>query len=211
MSLVREISIEYSVNSIGNKIKMLRSNAGFSLQELAKRAGVSSTAIHKIERSEMTPTITVLMKIADVFGKKVGFFIGEEDGFDQFELVRDVEFYKKKDRKRVANSRKTIEFEPMTLKLRDGNLHGGIFYILPGEKSINPITSHHGEEIIYQLEGAMECRISDKTYVLRPGDNLHFRATLSHSWRVLGNQRSVNLWFMTPPPFGATEVSWEYF
>jgi quercetin dioxygenase-like cupin family protein len=52
----------------------------------------------------------------------------------------------------------------------------------------------------------MEYSIKDRTYRLRPGDSLHFLASLPHSWKVVGEESSVNLWIMTPPPLGMTEV-----
>jgi len=208
VDLIKELLIEQSVNNIGNKIKLLRTQQKFSLQQLAGRTGVSSTAIHKIERGEMTPTITVLMKIASVFGKTVGYFVGEEQEFNHFEFVEGAEFYQSEERKRISNSKRTIEIEPVAIRLCDGKIYAAVMRFMPGEHSSRGTHSHHGEELIYQIEGSIEYTVSGKAYVLKPRDSLHFLATQPHSWRVIGKKRCVHLWIMTPPPSGATELQW---
>ena len=59
-----EEHVEGIVSSIGPKLKKLRQEQRLSLQQLASKAEVSAAAIHKIERNDMVPTITTLLKIA---------------------------------------------------------------------------------------------------------------------------------------------------
>ena len=55
----------------GDVIRKLRNAAGWTLPELAERAGVSFTAIHEIEIGiTKQPTRGVLTKVAAVFGLK---------------------------------------------------------------------------------------------------------------------------------------------
>ena len=61
--------IEQTVSAIGAKVAKARAERGWSLQQLAARAGLSPAAIHKIEKSGMTPTITSLMKVATALGR----------------------------------------------------------------------------------------------------------------------------------------------
>ena len=69
--------LERIVGSIGLKVFSLRKRMGLSLQQLGKRSDVSAAAIHKIEKSGMTPTIASLMKVASALGKSVGYFVEE--------------------------------------------------------------------------------------------------------------------------------------
>src|SRR3954464_5018245 len=64
--------IEQTVSAIGAKVAKARAERGWSLQQLAKRSGLSPASIHKIEKSGMTPTITSLMKVAAALGKGAG-------------------------------------------------------------------------------------------------------------------------------------------
>src|SRR3954453_23105880 len=79
--------IEQTVSNIGAKVAKARAERGWSLQQLAKRAGLSPASIHKIEKSGMTPTITSLMKVAAALGKSVGYFIEESDGLRPVTVV----------------------------------------------------------------------------------------------------------------------------
>ncbi len=53
---------------ISARIRLERESRGWSLSELAQRAGVSRAMIHKIERSESSPTATLLARLAGAFG-----------------------------------------------------------------------------------------------------------------------------------------------
>jgi len=68
------------VSSIGPKVKELRREQRLSLQQLAVKAEVSAAAIHKIERNDMVPTITTLLKVATALGRPVSYFVQEADG-----------------------------------------------------------------------------------------------------------------------------------
>jgi len=47
---------------ISARIRLEREARGWSLSELAERAGVSRAMIHKIERAESSPTATLLAR-----------------------------------------------------------------------------------------------------------------------------------------------------
>lgn len=53
---------------ISARIRLERESRGWSLSELAERAGVSRAMIHKIERSESSPTATLLARLSGAFG-----------------------------------------------------------------------------------------------------------------------------------------------
>ncbi|MBP8254622.1 MAG: helix-turn-helix domain-containing protein [Citrobacter sp.] len=50
------------------RIRIERESRGWSLTELAERAGVSRAMIHKIERGESSPTATLLGRLSGAFG-----------------------------------------------------------------------------------------------------------------------------------------------
>ncbi|EJA2536007.1 helix-turn-helix domain-containing protein [Citrobacter freundii] len=62
-------TIEDSINQrISARIRIERESRGWSLTELAERAGVSRAMIHKIERGESSPTATLLGRLSGAFG-----------------------------------------------------------------------------------------------------------------------------------------------
>src|SRR4051794_31555351 len=65
------------VDAIGPKVRDLRQQAGLSLQQLARRADVSAASVHKVERGDMVPTITTLLKLADALERPIGHFVDD--------------------------------------------------------------------------------------------------------------------------------------
>lgn len=61
---------------IGNKIRQMRLNAGFTQEQLANKIGVSAQSVSKWENGVSMPDITLLPDLAEVFG------IGIDDLFD---------------------------------------------------------------------------------------------------------------------------------
>ena len=62
-------TIEDNINQrIGIRIRLERESRGWSLSDLAERAGVSRGMIHKIERGESSPTAMLLGRLSGAFG-----------------------------------------------------------------------------------------------------------------------------------------------
>jgi transcriptional regulator with XRE-family HTH domain len=168
--------IEQAVSGIGAKVAGVRAERGWSLQQLATRAGLSPAAVHKIEKSGMTPTITSLMKIASALGKSVGFFIEESDS------LRPVTVVRRDERSRLYTSKQGLTLE---------NISGryGPFFVAGAEAAVEPRAdsgpvpmTHPGEELVLVLGGEMEFTVDGESYALAEGDSIHFRANRPHSW-----------------------------
>jgi transcriptional regulator with XRE-family HTH domain len=62
-------TIEDNLNQrISTRVRIERESRGWSLSELAERAGVSRAMIHKIERGDSSPTATMLGRLSGAFG-----------------------------------------------------------------------------------------------------------------------------------------------
>ncbi|NPA50661.1 MAG: helix-turn-helix transcriptional regulator, partial [Epsilonproteobacteria bacterium] len=62
---------------IGDRIKFLRENIGLNLTELAKRASIAKSTLHKIEENKTNPTINTIWAIAKALGVSFGELIDE--------------------------------------------------------------------------------------------------------------------------------------
>lgn len=56
---------------VGERIAKLRSERGWTLQEAARHTGVSFSTLSKIERQELSPTVTTLTKIASGYNMRL--------------------------------------------------------------------------------------------------------------------------------------------
>ena len=104
--------IERTVSEIGAKVAKARAERGWSLAQLAERAGLSTASIHKIEKSGMTPTIASLMKVAAALGKSVGYFV------EEVEATRPVTVVRADERTRLYTSKQGLELAEHLRPLR---------------------------------------------------------------------------------------------
>jgi transcriptional regulator with XRE-family HTH domain len=62
-----DIIVDELGHRLAQRIRLERDSRGWSLAELAERAGVSKATISKIERAEVSPTAVVLVRLASAF------------------------------------------------------------------------------------------------------------------------------------------------
>jgi len=62
-----DILVDDLSQRLAQRIRLERDSRGWSLAELAERAGVSKATISKIERAEVSPTAVVLVRLASAF------------------------------------------------------------------------------------------------------------------------------------------------
>lgn len=81
--------------NIGERITQLRKQKNLSQDELAKKTGVSRTIIGNYERNTNTPSIEVIIKLANVFNVSLDFLIGEGElaafNKDLLKRIEDIE------------------------------------------------------------------------------------------------------------------------
>ncbi len=186
--------VEKIVSKLGQKIRAVRKEKGLSLQDLARRSGISAAGIHKIESNGIIPTITTMMKIADALGKRISYFLEEEE-------ERDVVFIHVGERKPIFTFKKGLLLQGISAKkYGDFLMTAAYAEVEVGASSGRKKMSHRGEELIYCLEGSMEFKVNGRTYILNPGDSLHFKTHLEHSWKNVGNTKAKLIWILAVSP-----------
>ncbi len=182
--------IERTVSALGAKLAMARAERGWSLAELARRAGVSTASVHKIEKSGMTPTIATLMKVAAALGTSVGSFIDEDVAVTAAIVVRGDE------RARLYTSKTGIALDNVSGRYGRYRLAGAEARVEPLATSGPDPMRHPGEELVYLLEGAMCFTVDGEAIHLEPGDSIHFRTDRPHTWANPAERPARALWFM---------------
>ena len=182
--------IERTVSALGAKLAAARAERGWSLAELARRAGVSTASVHKIEKSGMTPTIATLMKVAAALGTSVSFFIDEDVEVPAAIVVRGGE------RARLYTSKTGIALDNVSGRYGRYRLAGAEAVVEPRANSGPDAMRHPGEELIYVLEGALCVTVDGKPIDLGAGDSIHFRTDRPHTWENPSERPARVLWFM---------------
>ncbi|MEW5947638.1 MAG: cupin domain-containing protein [bacterium] len=183
--------------AIGEKIRELRQQNGWTIQKLADVTRLSPGGIYKIEAGQMTPSITTMMKIARAFNRRIGYFIGED------EPVRDIEIVKRAKRKKFTSTEAGISAERIAGSLEDSRIFSVVLTIGPGRTSVEKPIAHKGEELILCLQGQLELTFKGGRHVLRKGDSAHYKSESPHRWKNTGKSDARALFVMTPTPFSS--------
>jgi transcriptional regulator with XRE-family HTH domain len=172
----------------------LRQASGLSLQQLADRSGVSAASIHKIERSTMVPTITVLMKLARALDRSVSYLVDEEEAPSS-----PVALVRARSREPLFASREGVMMENIAGPAGRFALSGALVTVEPGADSGKAPITRPGEDLVYVLSGALEFDVDD-VYRLRQGDALHLPTDHPHRWRNPTSKPAKAMWISLRTP-----------
>ena len=176
-SVRMEEHVDDIVSSIGPKVKMLRQEQRLSLQQLAVKAEVSAAAIHKIERNDMVPTITTLLKVATALDRPVTFFVEQDGGQPD-----PVAFTPASDRPAVFTPHEGLTLAGISGPYAPFRSAAAIASVAPGANSGEKPLVHAGEELILTLEGTLTFDIAGTRHEVGAGDALHFMGDQPHHW-----------------------------
>ncbi|WP_088103566.1 helix-turn-helix domain-containing protein [Halalkalibacter urbisdiaboli] len=151
---------------IGEKLKQLRFERNWSLDQLAKQTGVSKPMLGQIERGESNPTVSTLWKIAKGLNVSFTAFLEEEKPNVTVVDRRNIE--------PITEEQESFKVYPLFLK--PFNKPFEIFSV-----QLEPGCEHHSEphtrgveEYIVVEEGELTLYINEQSYTLEKGQAIHF-------------------------------------
>jgi DNA-binding XRE family transcriptional regulator len=174
------------VGAIGPKVRALRQERGLSLQQLAHVADVSAAAVHKVERGDMVPTITTLLKIAGALRTPIRHFV--ETGSNPEPL---------------AVHTRCLEADPTGPGSTSisGSVSGSARYRPTGSVTRVAAGGRHkgqrrpGETLVVVVHGALAVTVADEAYTVAAGESLHFPTHVDHAWSNPGPAIAQAIWF----------------
>jgi transcriptional regulator with XRE-family HTH domain len=192
-----DIKHEVKKLHIGKKIRDLRKKAGFVLQDLSNRTGLSKSLLSQIEKEVVSPPIATLLKISKALGVNISFFFQNDDSEKRVILVRSNES-KVIDSRYFGREESGYYYEALAYKKSKKYMEP--FLVEFKRKRVDQLSyfSHDGEEFIYLLEGTLEFRTETEQYVLYPGDSLYFESSIPHAYRALERKNAKALTVVYP-------------
>lgn len=179
---------------IGTKLHELRRRRSLSVREVAKRSGVSHSAISLIERDRMSPSVDTLTAILDALGTTLtGFFLDLQSNLPASP------FYGAADLVEIGRA-DTISYRMIganhpnrqLLMLHESYAPGG---------DTGEAFSHSAQEAGMVLTGAIEVTVGQERRVLTPGEGYYFDSRLPHRFRNVADGVSTILSAITPPTY----------
>lgn len=182
-----EIPIE---RLIGSVIRRQRVKSGLTLAELSEGAGISSGMLSRIETGNVTASLDTLRRLSRAVGVELSTLFRETErseghaqlirSDDQMEVVRSGT--------RHGHTYKLLSYDRGPKKLFEPFL-----IEMDRDSEIYPRFQHPGTEFIFMIEGRMDYRFGDRTYLLEPGDAFTFSGEVEHGPEKLHVERTVFL------------------
>ena len=152
---------------IGEKIRYERNLLKMTLEELAKKVGISKMTLHRIETGKTSPSIATLGDISQVLQKPISSFIDEENGF-------------------VRIIRKKWQFTLVSNNLRSRILSPrGSINVPNGNLAINYV----------EAKGGTELKVHKNKYISNPGDVFFYDGRRPHAVKYYGKNKFVLISF----------------
>ena len=159
---------------VGKRLRSLRNARKLTLRDLSQHSGVSVNTISLIERSENSPTISTLHKLATALGVMIADFVEEK-------LDKKVIFLKREQRNRICGVAALLE--SLGTGLVNQTMEPLLVTLEPKADSGSDPLVHLGHELVFCLQGKVVYEVDGVEYLLEPEDSLLFEAHLPHSWR----------------------------
>ncbi|WP_338137424.1 HTH-type transcriptional regulator PuuR [Vibrio mediterranei] len=163
-------------HQIGKNIAQLRKERGLSQRELAEKAGITHSAISSIENAKVSPSVSSLQKIVNVFSLSLSEFF-------------TLEQQENKEIKVVIKPEDLIEIgsENVSMKLVNNGSNKQEIGFLIEEYGPNSTTGasnikHEGEEVGTVLSGEVELEYNGETYLIKAGESYVIDTTIPHKF-----------------------------
>lgn len=160
---------------LGRRVKKLRGDCGWSLEELASASGVSRSMLSEIERQRANPTLSVTYRIARAFGLSLQDLIESADSASSIQTIRAT------DRAQVFRKNKQCQIRTLSPLNLEKDVE---FYELrlPPNGSLQSRPHVDGtREFLTVEEGGVELQSGNSSETLGKGDSATYRADVPHA------------------------------
>ena len=176
---------------LGKRLKELRTKRGLSQTEIAKLVGVTPSTISQIESNLIYPSLTALIKMAEILSVRVSAFFQESSDladrvvFTPSETT-DIKFSNMPEGHIQAKLLTPLDFEPRAEPY--------LIDIPPKQSLPSHFFIHKGEEIGYLLSGKLKLNLDKAVHTVKAGDIVYLRTKIPSQWKNPGTSVARLLW-----------------
>lgn len=160
--------------SVGERLRILRTERDLSQRVLAQQAGISTNSISLIERDEISPSVATLQNLATALHVRVSYFFEDESEQSVLHI---------KANQRSAVDSQGVRIESIGSRIHAQEIEPFLVQLAPHTSSGERQVIHAGHEVVFCLKGKLEYLIDGTVYQVEEGDFLVFEAGLPHLWR----------------------------
>ena len=172
---------------LSQRIKQLRQDNGYSLDDLATRSGVSRASLSRLEKAEVSPTAEVLGKLCAAYGLSMSRLMAMvEDQFEPLVCEHDQPIWRDRNsgftRTNVSPPAMALKGEVIRCSLGPGR---EIIYDQPSVVGLE----HH----LIMQEGELEVQLGDQTFLLKAGDCLRYQLYAASRFKTNSSNHATYL------------------
>lgn len=162
--------------NLGRRVKKLRNDRGWSLEELASTSGVSRSMLSEIEREKANPTLTVTFRIARAFGLTLQELIeSAEASASKIQVIRA------SDRAQVYRSDKQCEIRTLSPLNLEKDVEFYEVRLRPGGALRSQPHFEGTREFLTVEEGRVRVESDQDAEELGKGDSGTYRVDVPHA------------------------------
>ena len=161
---------------IGARLRRLRKERGWRLEDLAERTGLSRAYLSRLEGGERQPSLGALFGVARAYGVPFSSLFEPEPEAESLVVVRNTEGRPQRGNgllyERLSDGGWAFNLQPLRV-------------VVPAEREAEALYKHECEQWLYVLSGRLRLWMGDEEVELEAGDAAHFDADNPHRFEAL--------------------------
>jgi len=178
---------------LGDKIKTKRTQKNITLEQLARKAGVSKGLISQIENNRTVPSLPVLFNIIHSLDENLRSFFGDmHDSFNNTHVL-----IIRKGQEKLFSKEPVRGFSYRRILTRSVSSQATDVVLLELKKKAvrKQMIRTDAFECKYMMKGSIEYQIEKETFILNEGDTLFFDGRARHRLKNVGDSEALILAF----------------
>ncbi len=176
--------MKYSIKEVAQRLKGLREDLGFTVEQFAEKTGIEVEDYILIENGEKDFSITFLYKCSEIFDVElIEILTGTAPKLSSYCVV-------KKDEGLPIERRERFEYQHLAFLFKHRKIEPLIvkapFNLNEQDKPIK-MSTHEGQEFNYIIKGKLKFVIGDNTEILSEGDSVYYNSNTPHGMIAIDN------------------------
>lgn len=180
---------EEFVKKMGNLIRDTRVKNGWSIEELAKRTGISKITLGQIERGKSNnPTLSVIWKISEGLSIPITKLLS---------VNGNISVMKRNNRLKLVDNESNFIVEPLFNSNEHNFFETYIGHLKPNSQYLSEPHPSGITEYITVIEGTLKIHINDKIHLLEMYDSIRFDGDCKHIYANPGSSPTILYFVMS--------------
>ncbi|MBL3680344.1 helix-turn-helix domain-containing protein [Leucobacter chromiireducens] len=158
---------------LGPRLRAARQHRGWTLDELASRAGLSASTLSRLESGKRQASLELLLPLTRQLGIRIDDLLTPQDPDPRV--------------RRTPVTRDGLTIAPLTREASEVRAFKITYHPDAPER---PQQVHDGHEWLYVLSGALRLDLGEQTLVLGSGEAAEFDTAIPHRMRTDGDTRT---------------------